>query len=155
MGLRWCASGFPWRMLWDLHGVLGLQCDSQNTRSIRIFPKTHSLGILRHIPKQLVFPKGAPNTRSIRIVRLIPKKIVFPRGTKYPQYSYIQAQTKHFVSQGGKPNARSIRIFRNRPNTWYFRGGGTKYPQYSYIQAQTKQLPEYTNNVVFGVHPLA
>ena len=79
-------------------------------------PNTRSIRIFRHIPQQLVFPKGAPNTRSIRIFRLIPKNgisegnqipavfvysgtdqtLCIPRGkTKCPQYSYIQAQTKH------------------------------------------------------------
>ena len=146
-------------------------------------PNTRSIRIFRHIPQQLVFPNGKyqipavfvysgtyptigisegeiPNTRSFGIFKQKPKQLVFPRGTKYPQYSYIQAKTKHFVFQGGIPNTRSIRIFRNRPNTWYFRGetpntrsirifrkrpntwyfrrGKTKCPQYSYIQAQTK-----------------
>ena len=130
-----------------------------NTLSIRIFrhipqqlvfpkgeiPNTRSIRIFRHIPQQLVFPNGKyqipavfvysgtyptigisegeiPNTRSFGIYKQTPKQLVFPRGTKYPQYSYIQAKTKHFVFQGGIPNTRSIRIFRNRSNTWYFRG---------------------------------
>ena len=120
-----------------------------------------------YIPKNPQFGYTQAHTQTIGISE---------GSTKYPQYSYIQAHTKKWYFRG-EPNTRSIRIFRHRPNTLYPKGenqmpavfvysgidqtrgisegGGTKYPQYSYIQAQTKQLPEYTNNVVFGVHPLA
>ena len=141
-----------------------IQAHTQTISISRGGHQTPAVFVYSQKPTVWVYSGTYPNNWYFRREHQIPavfvysgsyQKMVFPRGTKYPQYSYIQAQTKHFVSQGGKPNARSIRIFRNRPNTWYFRGGGTKYPQYSYIQAQTKQLPEYTNNVVFGVHPLA
>ena len=149
--------GYPWG--------IGITKRFPNTRSIRMFPDTRSLGIFRHIPLTIgISELEIPNTRGIRIFRHIPQQLVFPRATKYPQYSYIQAHTPTIDISEEIPNTRSILYIQANTQTIciskrehqipaVFVYPGTNYPQYSCIQAQTKQLPEYTNTVVFGVPP--
>ena len=145
------VMGYPWG--------IGITKRFPNTRSIRMFPDTRSLGIFRHIPLTIgISELEIPNTRGIRIFKHIPQQLVFPKG-KYQipgvfVYSGTYPNNWYFR---GPPNTRSIRIFRHIPQQlifprkyqipavffifrripkqFVFPRGNTKYLQYSYIQA--------------------
>ena len=137
---HWTPMVCQWVPMGSVMGYplgIGITKRFPNTRSIPMFPDTRSLGICRHIPQQLVFPKGKYQIPGVFVYSgTYPNNWYFQQGnTKYPGYSYIQAHTPTIGISEEIPNTRSIFIFRQIPKQLVFPKGNTKCPQYSYIQA--------------------